>query len=123
MFFSVKVRNVGKVAGSDVAEVFVSAPESPDMDRPKVELKSFSKTRVLAPGDAEVLTMGVSVRELASFNERASAWRADAGKYIARFCLNAETELCSATFRLKKTYTEKCRDILRKDRPVQSQMY
>lgn len=123
VFFSVKVRNVGKVAGSDVAEVFVSAPESPDMDRPKVELKAFSKTRVLAPGDAEVLTMGVSVRELASFNERASAWRADAGKYIARFCLDAETELCSATFRLKKTYTEKCRDILRKDRLVQSQMY
>ena len=116
VFFSVRVRNVGKVAGKDVAEVFVSAPESSVLDKPKVELKAFAKTRLLAPRESEVLTMGIAVRDLASFDEAASAWRADAGKYVARFCRDAETELCPRTFRLKKTYTEKCRDILRKDR-------
>ena len=120
VFFSVRVKNVGNVAGKDVAEVFVSAPESPVLDKPKVELKAFAKTGLLAPGESEVLTMGIAVRDLASFDEVASAWRADAGKYVARFCRDAETELCSRTFRLKKTYTEKCRDILRRDRPVQN---
>ena len=106
VFFSIRVKNVGRTAGKDVAEVFVSAPES-SLDKPAVELKAFAKTGLLAPGESEVLVMAVPVRELASFDEEASVWRADAGTYVARFCRDAVTELCSRTFRLRKPYAAK----------------
>lgn len=112
VFFRVRTTNVGKVAGKDVVEVFVSAPESPELDKPKMELKAFAKTGLLAPGESAVLEMGVAVRELASFDEAASEWRADAGVYTARFCRDAETELCGRAFRIRKPYVEKCGRIL-----------
>ncbi len=95
---------------------FVSAPGSPVLDKPKVELKAFAKTGLLAPGESEVVTMGIAVRDLASFDEAASLWRADAGKYVARFSRDADTEICSCTFRLKRKYEEKCGRILGRQR-------
>ena len=116
VFFSVRVRNAGKIAGKDVIEVFVSAPGSLVLDKPKVELKAFAKTGLLAPGESEVVTMGIAVRDLASFDEAASLWRADAGKYVARFSRDADTEICLCTFRLKRKYEEKCGRILGRQR-------
>lgn len=48
---------------------------------PAKELKAFAKTRVLAPGEHETLTMTFDTHDLASFDEQQSAWRVDAGRY------------------------------------------
>lgn len=78
------VTNTGKMAGREVVELYVSAP-SGGLKKPSRELKSFAKTKLLAPGESETLTMKVSAYELASFNEDHSAWETAAGTYEVLF--------------------------------------
>lgn len=79
---SVKVTNTGKVAGKEVAQVYIKAA-SGDLKKPFCELKAFGKTKLLAPGQSETLTMSIKNSDLASFNEGKSAWVVDAGQYTA----------------------------------------
>ena len=81
---TVTVTNTGKVAGREVVELYVTAP-SGGIEKPSRELKAFSKTKLLAPGESETLTMKVSAYELASFNEEPSAWETAAGTYEVLF--------------------------------------
>lgn len=78
---SVDVANNGKTSGKEVVELYVSAPDSKLMNKPMKELKAFVKTRNLAPGEHETLTMTFDCHDLASFDEQQSAWRVDAGRY------------------------------------------
>ena len=77
---TVSVKNTGKVAGKEVAEVYVTAPKG-KLEKPACELKAFAKTKELAPGESQTLTMSFTTYQMASFNEAASAWETDPGKY------------------------------------------
>jgi beta-glucosidase len=79
---SVKVTNTGKVAGKEVAQVYIKAAPG-DVKKPACELKAYGKTQLLAPGQSETLTMSIKNADLASFNETKSAWIVDAGQYTA----------------------------------------
>lgn len=79
---SVKVTNTGKLAGKEVAQIYVKAAPG-EIKKPLCELKAFGKTQLLAPGQSETLTMTIKNSDLASFNEDKSAWVVDAGQYTA----------------------------------------
>ena len=78
---SVTVTNDGPRAGKEVAEVYVTAPKGHE-DKPSQELKAFAKTSILQPNESQTLTMTVCKSDLASFNEKASAWIVDSGTYL-----------------------------------------
>lgn len=78
---TVDVVNTGKQAGRNVVELYVAAPKSKQLDKPVKELKDFAKTGLLQPGQRETVTLTVNAADLASFNEKASAWVVDAGTY------------------------------------------
>ena len=77
---SVKVTNTGKIAGKDVVELYVAAPQG-ELDKPVKELKAYAKTRELQPGESQLVILKVKNSELASYDESASAWVTDAGHY------------------------------------------
>jgi beta-glucosidase len=77
---SVKITNMGAVPGREVAELYISAPGKA-MAKPAEELRGFGKTRLLKPGESEVLTFPLGQRELASFDQASSAWTIEAGRY------------------------------------------
>ena len=77
---TVQIKNTGRVAGKEVAQVYVAAPKG-NIEKPAKELKAFGKTRLLKPGETETLSMTMNVRDLASFDEANSRWLADAGTY------------------------------------------
>ncbi|WP_207155456.1 glycoside hydrolase family 3 C-terminal domain-containing protein [Prevotella herbatica] len=96
---SVEVKNTGKRAGRNVVELFVAAPESKHLNKPAKELRDYTKTHLLQPDESEIITMKVNADDLASFNEKASAWKTDAGTYQFLICSSAndvETR-CQAT--------------------------
>ena len=78
---SVEIENAGKVAGREVAQVYVAAPDAKAANKPEHELRAFAKTKVLKPGEKETLTMTFPVDNLASFDTEKAAWVVAPGQY------------------------------------------
>lgn len=85
---SVNVRNNGKMAGKEVVQVYVSAPGK-DMDKPARELKGFAKTKRLAAGESETVTINIPFESLASFNDQSNCWQVESGAYKVMVAKNA----------------------------------
>ncbi len=109
---SVEVKNAGRRAGKEVVQVYVSAPGK-DMDKPERELKAFAKTRSLAPGESQVVTLEIACRDLASFNEAASQWQVEEGDYKILIAKNAaDTKPLVGTVHVEGTVVAKVRPCL-----------
>ena len=107
---SITVKNTGSVAGKEVAQVYVSAPKG-RLEKPVQELKGFAKTRTLQPGESQVLTMVIPVRDLASFDEAGSQWLTEAGTYTFRIGASSRDIKATASLKLNE-YTEKTSNAL-----------
>ena len=101
---SVTVKNTGKVAGKQVAQVYVTAPKGA-YEKPAKELKAFGKTRELKPGESQTLKMTLEKRDLASFDEANSQWKVDAGNYLFQVGTDVESIKGTATLKVAE-YTE-----------------
>ena len=107
----VDVKNTGKRAGRNVVELFVAAPNSKKLNKPEKELRNYAKTKLLQPGEEETVTMTVKTSDLASFNEKASAWKTDAGVYTFMICSSANTVEAKATAKVK-AWTQKVHNVM-----------
>ena len=110
---TITVTNTGKVAGREVVELYVAAPAR-GLEKPACELKAFAKTKMLAPGQSETLTMKITAYELASFNDEHSAWETAAGTYQVLFGASVEDIRCTSTFKMNKAQAWKVHDVLGK---------
>ena len=109
---SVKVTNTGQRAGRNVVELFVAAPNSKKLNKPEKELRNYAKTRLLQPGQSETVTMKVKTSDLASFNEKASAWKTDAGTYSFLICSSANSVEAKATAKVK-AWSKKVNNVMK----------
>ena len=105
MTAKVTVTNTGDVAGREVVEVYVSAPEG-GLEKPARELKAFGKTALLAPGESETLEFTVTPYELASFDTDENRWEAASGEYTVYFSRNVADTATSVKVkeRAEKTF-------------------
>ena len=108
----VEVKNTGKCAGRNVVELFVAAPNSKKMNKPEKELRNYAKTKLLQPGQTETITMKVTTEDLASFNEKASAWKTDAGVYTFMICSSANDVEAKTTAKVK-AWTKKVNNVMK----------
>ena len=109
---TVKVTNVGKVAGKEVAELYLDAPKK-QIDKPMQELKAFAKTNLLKPNESQVLTFTLQASDLASFWSGISAWVADKGSYQVRIGASSDDIRAKATFTLpRRLIVERVHNVL-----------
>lgn len=66
-----KVRNTGKTAGDEVAQIYLRAPKSAG-DRRKHHLAGFARTGKLAPGQEKTLTVTIEADSFSVFKEDGS---------------------------------------------------
>ena len=78
---SITVCNSGKVAGKETVQVYIASPNSKREDMPVKELKAFSKTRLLQPGERQTLHMSITRQELSSWDEQSHQWCCVPGTY------------------------------------------
>jgi beta-glucosidase len=78
-----KVENTGKLAGKEVVQVYVSKIDS-KIDRPVQELKTFYKTKLLAPGNQAEINLQLSSTDFMYWSEEKSDWELEPGLYEIR---------------------------------------
>ena len=80
----VKVTNLGDVAGKEVVQAYVKAPQG-KLGKPKRVLVSFRKTRLLQPGESQLVTLTWPVEQMASYDDlgkvQKSAYVLEQGEY------------------------------------------
>lgn len=114
---TVDVKNTGKLPGKEVVELYVSAPQGGDLNKPEKELKAFAKTKELKPGETTSVTMSVKTLDLASYNESTSSWVTDSGKY--KFLIGSSSRDIRATQEVEVAgEVEKTHDILHLQAPI-----
>lgn len=108
---SITVTNTGEREGKEAVQLYVSAPGN-DMIKPIRELKAFSKTSMLKPGQSETLTFNVPASDLASFNEKDSQWQTEPGRYNIQFGASVNDIRASAPYTQKKELVRKVNNVL-----------
>jgi beta-glucosidase len=97
---SFEVKNTGKVASADVAQVYVGDP-SAKLERPRIELKGFKKVR-LAPGEKQQVSIPLDERSFSYWDVSANQWRWDAGDFVVAVGDSSENTPLTAKFALEK---------------------
>ncbi|MBV8483780.1 MAG: fibronectin type III-like domain-contianing protein [Verrucomicrobia bacterium] len=80
MSVSFTVTNTGKVAGAEVAQLYVGEQNAP-VPRPLKELKGFQKTQILQPGASQKVTLQLDQRSFAYWNTTIEKWDAPKDTY------------------------------------------
>ena len=114
---TITVKNTGAVAGKEAVQLYVAAPAG-GLEKPAFELKGFAKTKTLAPGEAQTLTINVDKYTLASFNEATAAWETAAGTYKVMFGANAADIRGTGEYKLKKAESWKVNNVLAPAQPI-----
>lgn len=79
----VKVINTGKRSGKDVVQLYYSAPYYVGgLEKSAICLGGFAKTRLLAPGESETVTVSFDINDMASYDRAdRQAWVLEKGEY------------------------------------------
>lgn len=112
--FTVKaiVKNTGKVAGKEVVELYVAAPNSKTSNKPEKELRAFAKTKSLEPGEETEVVMTFKASDLASFDTEGSQWKVDEGMYEILVAASATDIRQKVSINVKGS-TEKVNDVMK----------
>ena len=94
---SITVTNTGEIAGKEVIQLYVAAPQI-TLEKPLKELRAFAKTRLLAPGESERVNLTLSAKDLESSDPAQSAWIVEAGDYQVLFGKDVSTIVSTANF-------------------------
>lgn len=101
---TVTVKNVGKTAGKEAVQLYLSAPQK-EIEKPVQELKAFAKTKTLQPNESQQLSFTLNSRLLASYWSSINAWVADKGTYEVRIGASSNDIRQKANFELPETIT------------------
>ncbi len=99
---SATVKNTGAYTGKEVVQVYYSAPAGA-VEKPYQELAAYAKTKELAPGEEETLTMSFPAAAMASYQEACASYILDAGTYYIRVGTNSRNTKIVAAVELDET--------------------
>lgn len=77
---SFTIKNTGKTAGAEIAQVYVSQPNASVL-RPAKELKAFKKLHLKA-GETQTVEVEINVQDFAFYNDKTQTWDVEAGEFI-----------------------------------------
>lgn len=109
----VEVENTGTVAGKDVVEIYFSAPYTAGgIEKSAIELAGYAKTKLLAPGERETVTVTFPLRDMSSYdmvNEQ--AYVLDMGEYTVKIGRNVHDIVDEKTLTVPETIVYKTDEV------------
>ncbi|KFI52191.1 glycoside hydrolase family 3 N-terminal domain-containing protein [Bifidobacterium callitrichos] len=105
--FDVTVTNTGDKAGKDVVEVYYNPPyTNGGIEKASANLVAFEKTKELAPGESETVTISFDDDDMASYDSKtAKAWVLEKGDYQISIQSDSHTTIAEKTVNVPKTIT------------------
>ncbi len=110
---SVKVQNIGSVAGKEVVQLYSHAPYTKNgIEKPEIALVAFGKTKTLLPGESETVKLEVRLGDIASFDyndanaNKYKGWEIEAGDYQLRLQKNSHEVIDTVDLKLTAKTTE-----------------
>lgn len=90
LIVSVRITNSGTKPGKEVVQVYV-APQrrNREPERPMKILCDFAKTRLLQPGESQVMVMRFAESDLAFYSETNRSWMLEKGSYTVKIGASA----------------------------------
>lgn len=84
ILISINVKNTGNHAGKEVVQIYFQPPTG-SISKPAMNLCAFAKTRLLSPGEEEMLTLSFNIDDMASYDDlgdiQKSAYILEKGTY------------------------------------------
>ena len=77
---SFKVTNTGKVAGAEVAQLYLGFPPIAEGNEPPIQLKGFRKV-MLNPGESKTVELPLDAHSFSYWSQQAHAWRVAPGTF------------------------------------------
>ncbi|MBQ6381016.1 MAG: glycoside hydrolase family 3 C-terminal domain-containing protein [Clostridia bacterium] len=113
--FVIEVKNTGKCSGKEVVQLYLSAPQG-KLKKAKMSLIAFAKTKLLAPGESEGLTLSCSLYDIASFDDTGKtgnkfAYVLEQGEYRFYAGNNVRTDTLAGSARLAYTVVEQLGEV------------
>lgn len=104
----VKIKNIGKVSGREVVQLYACAPLG-KLPKPKKVLTAFKKTKVLAPDEEEIITLSCDEYSFASFDddgstENRNCYVTEGGNYD--FYIGKSVKSCVKAFSFTQSETK-----------------
>ncbi|KAJ7677968.1 beta-glucosidase [Mycena polygramma] len=100
---SLQITNTGAVAGSEVAQVYVTLPTTSELTHPPLQLKGFAKVNV-EPGKSEVVQIQLDKYAVSYWDDRFSTWVVEQGEYLIRAGPSSDRLSLTATFVVEKGF-------------------
>ncbi len=95
------VKNTGKCAGDEIAEVYVSKKDS-RIVRPAIELRGFARVS-LQPGESKTVRIAFNERTFAYYDAAEKGWRTEAGAYEIKVGASSEDIRLTASVEVEGT--------------------
>ncbi|GAA5898000.1 hypothetical protein JCM6882_003304 [Rhodosporidiobolus microsporus] len=108
------VKNTSTYSGREVVQVYVLPPSTSSYRRPARELKGFAKTRVLAPGESQIVEVKLEKEAFAYWRDSKDSkngWVAEKGEYTVAVARSARKEDVVATETVKLESTVRWRGL------------
>ncbi len=100
---TVKVTNTGDThAGKEVVQVYLSAPQG-KLAKEYQSLVAFKKTKLLAPGESENVTVVFDMADFGSYDEESSSYILEGGYYAVRVGNSSRTTEVACSVILPET--------------------
>ncbi|MDC2996717.1 beta-glucosidase [Flavobacteriaceae bacterium] len=77
---SLDVKNTGNISGKEIVQIYFSKSNS-SVDRPKKELKDFSKTKLLKSGEKAKVEFSLPISDLSYWDDEKNEWVIEKGNY------------------------------------------
>ena len=107
-----RVTNTGSRPGRQVVQVYYSAPAG-TLEKPYQELAGYAKTKELAPGESEELTVRFATADMASYSPGRAAWILEPGTYYVRMGVHSrDTKVVLALVLDGEAVTEQVKNLL-----------
>lgn len=98
----VKVTNTGAVSGKDTVQIYYSAPYTGKIEKSAICLGGYEKSKLLAPGESEILTVEFDINDMASYDRFTNeAWVLEKGEYKIILGENVRNHIDSFTYTIK----------------------